>query len=144
MNGLIMTDSGIVLPEWIDRNTHMNVAYYVVIFDRGIDVLLRKSILSVAGIDKEIAMVASRNLIEYRKELLVGEHWELWSGIVSVDPSYITSIHKIRSGTSTRAVCQIRSSAFSLDTRMATTLKQAPVDIAKKYLLPGIVDKFKH
>ena len=30
---------GRVLPEWIDLNQHMNVAYYVVAFDRGIDAL---------------------------------------------------------------------------------------------------------
>ena len=26
-----------VLPEWIDYNGHMNVAYYVLAFDRGVD-----------------------------------------------------------------------------------------------------------
>ncbi|WP_169568045.1 thioesterase family protein [Sneathiella limimaris] len=29
-----------VLPEWIDHNQHMNVAYYVLIFDQSLDVLL--------------------------------------------------------------------------------------------------------
>ncbi len=31
--------SGKVLPEWIDVNGHMNVAYYVLAFDHGIDAL---------------------------------------------------------------------------------------------------------
>ena len=26
-----------VLPEWIDYNGHMNVAYYVLAFDHGVD-----------------------------------------------------------------------------------------------------------
>ena len=30
---------GTVLPEWIDVNSHMNVAYYVLAFDYGIDTL---------------------------------------------------------------------------------------------------------
>ncbi len=29
-----------VLPEWIDNNKHMNVAYYVLIFDHALDVFL--------------------------------------------------------------------------------------------------------
>ena len=29
-----------VLPEWIDHNQHMNVAYYVLIFDQSLDELL--------------------------------------------------------------------------------------------------------
>ena len=28
---------GKVLPEWIDYNGHMNVAYYLVAFDTGLD-----------------------------------------------------------------------------------------------------------
>ena len=31
--------SGTVLPEWIDINGHMNVAYYVLAFDHGVDAL---------------------------------------------------------------------------------------------------------
>ena len=30
---------GQVLPEWIDINNHMNVAYYVLAFDQGVDFL---------------------------------------------------------------------------------------------------------
>lgn len=30
---------GYVLPQWIDVNNHMNVAYYVLAFDQGVDTL---------------------------------------------------------------------------------------------------------
>ena len=30
---------GVVLPEWIDANGHMNLAYYVVLFDQATDLL---------------------------------------------------------------------------------------------------------
>jgi len=33
----IEVSSGVVLPEWIDINQHMNVAYYVLALDRGVD-----------------------------------------------------------------------------------------------------------
>ena len=38
MFGLRVAD-GVVLPEWIDYNGHMNVAYYVLAFDYAIDAL---------------------------------------------------------------------------------------------------------
>ena len=28
---------GLIVPEWIDYNGHMNVAYYVLVFDRATD-----------------------------------------------------------------------------------------------------------
>ena len=30
---------GTVLPEWIDINDHMNVAYYLLAFDQAVDAL---------------------------------------------------------------------------------------------------------
>lgn len=33
---------GTVLPEWIDINNHMNVAYYVLAFDQAVDALWEK------------------------------------------------------------------------------------------------------
>ena len=35
-NGIV-TSHGIVKPEWLDYNDHLNVAYYVLLFDLGID-----------------------------------------------------------------------------------------------------------
>jgi acyl-CoA thioester hydrolase len=31
--------NGVVLPEWIDANGHMNLAYYVVLFDQATDLM---------------------------------------------------------------------------------------------------------
>ena len=36
----IMVTGRSVLPEWIDYNGHMNVAYYVLVFDQSLDELL--------------------------------------------------------------------------------------------------------
>src|SRR5690348_3801768 len=33
------TCEGVVLPEWIDANGHMNLAYYVVLFDLATDAM---------------------------------------------------------------------------------------------------------
>ena len=44
-NGIV-TSHGIVKPEWLDYNDHLNVAYYVLLFDLGID-----AFKAVVGID---------------------------------------------------------------------------------------------
>ena len=35
---------GEVLPQWIDANGHMNLAYYVVLFDQATDALYDRSV----------------------------------------------------------------------------------------------------
>lgn len=142
MKGYLLSDTGVVVKEWIDSNGHMNVTAYVALFDKGADVLLRNLILKKARIKDEVSLVAGRVYIQHRKELLLGENWELWSGIVSYSRSYITSIHKIKSKNKLCAVCQIRSTPFSLATRTAILLDSETSDFASKYLVPGVVDKF--
>ncbi len=38
----VVIGGGKVLPEWIDYNGHMNVAYYTLAFDQALDVLLEE------------------------------------------------------------------------------------------------------
>ena len=47
---------GKVLPEWIDVNGHMNVAYYVLVFDRAIDVLWERLGITSEYIETKIAL----------------------------------------------------------------------------------------
>ena len=108
MKDFILTASGVVSPEWIDRNGHMNVTSYMALFDQGTEILFLKSGLAVSETDSDITMVAGRIFIEHRKELLEGEEWELWSGFAAIHPSFMTLTHRIRSGSSLRAVCDIR------------------------------------
>jgi len=39
-NGFLKLNKQNVLPEWIDYNGHMNVAFYVMVFDQSLDKLL--------------------------------------------------------------------------------------------------------
>ncbi len=41
-----------VAPEWIDYNGHMNVAYYVLVFDKGVDGLLAHIGLDVEHVEE--------------------------------------------------------------------------------------------
>lgn len=140
MKGFIRTASGVVLPTWIDDNGHMNVAAYMALFDRGTDVLLARCGLRIAQSD--LTMVAGRILIEHRKELMQGEPWELWSGVAGAHASHVTVTHRLRGGTSLRAVCDIRGKPFSKQKRAAVTLNDVVLKEVRKLLVAGLVDRF--
>lgn len=143
MKGFILTVSGSVPAEWIDKNGHMNVTSYMAIFDQGTDILLQKSGLAVSGNDSDITMVAGRIFIEHRKELLEGEEWELWSGFVAIHPSFMTLTHRLRSGASLRAACDIRGTLFSTKTRVSVVLDQGILKNVASLVIPGIADRFE-
>src|SRR5947207_15922343 len=77
---------GEVLPEWIDWNGHLNLAYYVVLFDRATDFLFDELGL---GLDyrpneqKGTFVVDTHNI--YDRERLVGERCRSPTRILGAD-----------------------------------------------------------
>jgi len=77
---------GEVLPEWIDANEHMNLAYYTVLFDYATDALF-----DAIGIGRQYKdstnkgtfAVETHNL--YERELLVGERVRISTLILALD-----------------------------------------------------------
>ena len=141
MKSFLLIDSGIVPMEWIDKNGHMNVVSYMALFDAATDVLLEKCNIGLAG--EDLTMVAARILIDYRKELMEGEAWELWSGIVTAQPNYLTLTHRLRSAGSQRAVCDIRGIPFSIRAREAVMLNEALLSKIRERIITGLTDRFE-
>ena len=62
-----------MLPEWIDYNGHMNLAYYTVLFDQATDLLF-----DVLGLgldyrrDTQMGTFVAETHNRYERELLVG------------------------------------------------------------------------
>lgn len=69
-----------VLPEWIDHNGHMNIAYYVVAFDKAVDKVFRQF-----GFVPEV--MRARNASSFTSELHVTYQRELMPG----DPLRVTA-----------------------------------------------------
>jgi acyl-CoA thioester hydrolase len=65
---------GRVLPEWIDVNGHMNVAYYTLAFDQAIDTLWDEFGITEDHIrDTNSSTFAAEMHITYKRELLLDE-----------------------------------------------------------------------
>src|SRR6202049_1877168 len=99
---------GEVLPEWIDWNGHMNLAYYVVLFDRATDLLFDELGLGLdyrRNEEKGTFVVETHNL--YERELLVGERVRIATQILGSDDKRLYLGHEMfRSATGERAATQ--------------------------------------
>jgi acyl-CoA thioester hydrolase len=68
---------GAVLPEWIDVNNHMNVAYYVLAFDHAVDALWERF-----GITNDYVNVSNSSTFAVESHIT-------WQRELSVDAPYI-------------------------------------------------------
>ena len=83
---------GRVLPEWIDVNDHMNVAYYVLAFDQGVDTLWNRFGLTEAHIkDKNSSTFAVESHITWQREIAAAQPYVITSQVLAYDKK---SIHQ--------------------------------------------------
>jgi len=85
-NGLLHLCSQTIQPEWIDYNGHMNVAYYMLVFDAGGDALLDYLGLDEAyrGRSRTSTYVLEAH-INYERELLVDALVDIYLQLVDYD-----------------------------------------------------------
>ena len=75
-----------VLPEWIDMNEHMNIAYYLVAFDRAFDQAYAQMGLTTEALKKtgSSTFVAEMH-ITYQRELLKGDPLRVATQLIGFD-----------------------------------------------------------
>ncbi len=88
--------SGKVLPEWIDVNGHMNVAYYVLAFDHGIDALWDQlRITSEYTESSNCSTFAAECHITYQMELREGAPFLVTTQILAYDEKRIHQFQRM-------------------------------------------------
>ena len=82
--------TGTVLPEWIDQNGHMNVAYYVLAFDLAIDALWERIGVTEAYIrDTRGSTFAVESHVTYQRELKQAEPYIVTMQLLAYDSKRI-------------------------------------------------------
>lgn len=77
---------GEVLPEWIDYNGHMNLAYYTVLFDQATDILFDELGLGLDyRRDRQLGTFVAETHNLYERELLVGARVRVATQILGAD-----------------------------------------------------------
>ncbi len=124
-NGIVITEQT-VLPEWLDYNDHMNVAYYIAAFDLGIDALK-----AVYGIDsayiesKKRSTVALEAHITYQNEASVGERLRIETRVFDFDGKRTHLYQEMYRDDDLLATQETLSISFDLDAR-----RSCPFDAA--------------
>ncbi len=84
-NGIV-TSHGTVKPEWLDYNDHLNVAYYVLLFDLGIDAFKAVVGIDVDYIKREaLSTVALESRIAYLAEASLGDELRIDTRVIDFD-----------------------------------------------------------
>ncbi len=92
----VPVSSGRVLPEWIDVNKHMNVAYYVLAFDQGVDSLWDSFGITNEHIEEmNTSTFAVEAHIVYRRELALDEPFIVTAQILAFDEKRIHQFQRL-------------------------------------------------
>jgi len=87
---------GTVLPEWIDINGHMNVAYYVLAFDFAVDALWSDFGLTNEHImSNNSSTFAVESHVLYRRELLQNDPYIVTTQILAFDQKRIHQFQRM-------------------------------------------------
>ena len=81
---------GNVLPEWIDVNDHMNVAYYVLAFDTAVDALWERFGITENHINvSQSSTFAVESHVTWQRELTLDEPYLITSQLLAYDSKRI-------------------------------------------------------
>jgi len=87
---------GEVLPEWIDYNGHMNLAYYTVLFDQATDLLFDELGLGLDyRRDKQLGTFVAETHNRFERELLVGARVRIATRILGTDEKRLYLGHEM-------------------------------------------------
>lgn len=110
--------AAVVRPEWIDDNGHMNLAYYVLVFDGATDLLCEAAGFGAAHRrTSRTGVFAAETHILYRAELLLGDEVRVRSQVIGADAKRIHLAHEMLRQDLPVAHQELMLLHVSLDTR---------------------------
>ncbi|MDX1405573.1 MAG: thioesterase family protein [Woeseiaceae bacterium] len=87
---------GVVKPDWIDVNKHMNVAYYVLAFDLAVDDLWDRIGITRGYIESTSGSTfAVESHVTYQRELVLGDAYFITAQILAYDEKRIHQFQRL-------------------------------------------------
>jgi acyl-CoA thioester hydrolase len=111
-----------VRPDWIDYNGHMNLAYYVLVFDHATDALF--DALGVGAQyrhEAELSLFAVESHVLYTRELALGDPIRVESRLLGVDDKRLHFGHEMFHGTGGWRAATIELMSVHVDLRQRRT-----------------------
>jgi len=92
----IEVSRGHVLPEWIDINDHMNVAYYLLAFDQAVDELWTRFGLTEDYVRSHgNSTIAVESHVTWQREIVEGAPYVITSQILAFDDKRIHQFQRM-------------------------------------------------
>lgn len=132
---MLRWDGIAIEPGWIDYNGHLNMAAYLVVFDRAVDRLIdRVGLSSSPGTDATLFAASCK--VDYLREIGAGERPDCLTFVAATDAKRVHSWQELRVGEDVRARCENlhvhvdrtgpRVVPFNADVRAALDALRAP------------------
>ena len=118
---------GFVRPEWIDNNDHMNLAYYVLLFDLATD-----TVYDALGIGHAYRASTGNSTFTaeahtiYERELRLGERVRITSHLLGADAKRLHYFHEMFHADQGHRVAAQELLALHIDLRVRRTTAFAP------------------
>ncbi len=147
----------VVRAEWIDANGHMNLAYYVVIFDHATDVTFDALDIGTAYRERtgNSSFVVETHTL-YEREATEGERLRVTSRLLGADAKRVHLFHEMFRGGTNERVAAHELLALHIDMRTRRTApfppdrqaalaaavraqadSQLPVGVGRRIAMPG-------
>ena len=132
-----------IISDWTDYNGHMNLAFYIHLFDQGWDVLLDRFEMGgdSAKIEKR-STFAVESHTKYIKEVKQGDKVDI--NLLYFDHDSKRMIYQLeifsKNGGYRAATTEVCSLYVNLETRRVTEIESYKIDLMKKFI---DINKFK-
>jgi acyl-CoA thioester hydrolase len=149
MSQPVIVHHDIVRPEWIDSNGHMNLAYYVVVFDLATDKLY--AALGVGDAYREAtgnSCFTAETHTVYEREVHLGERLHVHTWLLGADSKRLHYFHELFHSDSAERSATQELMALHIDMRVRRVapfpdlqreaLQQAVANFAPKHPPKGI------
>jgi acyl-CoA thioester hydrolase len=86
----------VVRPEWVDHYGHMNMAYYLVVFDLATDRLWPQLGLGPGFHAQGLGTFAAETWLRYVREVTLGMPLDCDSEVLAFDEKRLLAVHRMR------------------------------------------------
>ena len=113
-----------ILPEWTDQNGHMNVAYYVLAFDRATDTLYNEMGIGWSYLERGRRSLFTLSMnVDYLGEVFAGDSVRIASRLIDFDHKRIRYFHEMHHAT--KAHLAATNELLAMHINMATRRSEA-------------------
>lgn len=130
------TYDAVIRPEWIDYNGHMNLAYYIVVFDQGLDAVFDALDIGISYRQRTgTSTFAAETHTRYLREVTEGDAVRVTTRLLAADAKRLHWFQEMHDLESRQFVATLEQMNLHIDMR---TRRVAPWHAAKLAELQAI------